>query len=111
LEFLSPSWLGELSSAEDDVSLHFLEKEDKNFPGGTIWNMEKNRGMRLVEDDLQWSELNPRDEIPRVSRDRKHEHPPSKSPDLCRVIFTTVEEVLHGFCFIASEAGGFRSHA
>jgi hypothetical protein len=76
LEFLSTSWLGELSSAEDDVSLHFLEKENKNFPGGTIWNMEKNRGMRLIEDDFQWSELNPGDEIPRVSRDRKHEHPP-----------------------------------
>jgi hypothetical protein len=56
LELLSTSWLGELSSAEDDVSLHFLEKEDKNFPGGPIWNMEKNRGMQLIEDDFQWKE-------------------------------------------------------
>ncbi len=67
LEPLSTSWLRKLSSAEDDVSLHFLEKEDKNFPGGPIWDMEKDRGMWLIEDDLQWSSLNPRDEVSRVS--------------------------------------------
>jgi hypothetical protein len=39
LELLSTSRLGELSSAENDVSLDFLEKENKNFPGGTIRNM------------------------------------------------------------------------
>jgi hypothetical protein len=111
LEFLSTSRLGKLSLAKNDVSLDFLEKENKDFPGGTIRNMEKNRWMRLIEDNFQWGELNPRDEISRMSRDRKSEHPPSQSPDLCRVVFITVEEVLHGFCFIASEAGGFCSHA
>jgi hypothetical protein len=110
LELLSTSRLSELSLAENDVSLDFLEKENKNFPGGTIQNMEKDRGMRLIEDDFQWSELNPRNEISRMSRDGKREHPPSKSPDLCRVVFTTIE-VLHGFCFIASEASDFCSHA
>ncbi len=111
LKLLSTSWLRELSSAEDDVSLHFLKKEDENFPGGPIWNMEKNRGMWLVEDDLKWSELYPGNEVSRVSRERKHKYPPSKGPDLCRVVFTTVEEVLHSFCFITSEAGGICSHA
>jgi hypothetical protein len=111
LELLSTSRLGELSPSENDVSLNFLEKENKNFPGGTIRNMEKNRGMRLIEDNFQWSELNPRDKISRVSRDRKSEHPLSEGPDLCRVVFIAVEEVLHGFYFIASEASGFCSHA
>jgi hypothetical protein len=60
LELLSTSRLSELSSTKNDVSLDFLEKENKNFPGGTIWNMEKDRGMRLVGDDFQWSKLNPR---------------------------------------------------
>jgi hypothetical protein len=41
LELLSTSWLGELSLAENDVSLDFLENENKNFPGGAIRNMEK----------------------------------------------------------------------
>jgi hypothetical protein len=63
LELLSTSRLSELSSMKNDVSLDFLEKENKNFPGGTIRNMEKDRGMRLVEDDFQWSKLNPRNEI------------------------------------------------
>jgi hypothetical protein len=111
LELLSTSRLSEVSTAENDVSLDFLEEENKNFPGCTIWNMEKDRGMRLIEDDFQWSELNPRNEVSRMSREDKREHPPSKSPDLCKVVFTTIEEVLHGFCFIASEAGGFCSHA
>ncbi len=56
-----------MSSAENDVSLDFLEKENENFPGGTIRNMEEKRRMRLIEDNFQWSELNPRDEISRVS--------------------------------------------
>ncbi len=81
LELLSTSRLSGLSSMRNDASLDFLEKENKNFPGGTIRNMEKDRGMRLVEDDFQWSKLNPRNEISRVSRDGKCEHPPSKSPD------------------------------
>jgi hypothetical protein len=51
LELLSTSWLGKLSSAENDVSLDFLEKENKNFPGGAIRNMEKDRGMRLIEEN------------------------------------------------------------
>ncbi len=67
LKLLSTSRLRKLSPAEDDVSLHFLEKENKNFPGSPVWNMEKNRGMWLIEDDLQWSELDPRDEVSRVS--------------------------------------------
>ncbi len=75
LKFLSTSRLSKLSSAENDVSLDFLEKENKNFPSGTLWNMEKNRWMRLVEDNFQLGELNPRDEISRMSRDRKSEHP------------------------------------
>jgi hypothetical protein len=79
LELLSTSWLGELSSAENDVSLDFLEKENKNFPGGTIRNMEKDRQMRLIEDDFQWSELNPKNEISRMSRDGKREHPPARA--------------------------------
>jgi hypothetical protein len=53
LELLSASRLSELSSAENDVSLDFLEEEDKNFPGGTIGNMEKNRGMWLIKDNFQ----------------------------------------------------------
>ncbi len=69
LELLSTSFLSELSSAENDVSLDFLEKENKNFPGGTMRNMEKDRQMRLIEDDFQWSELNPKNEISRMSRD------------------------------------------
>ncbi len=67
LKFLSTSRLSKLSSAENDVSLDFLEKENKNFPSGTIRNMEKNRWVRLVEDNFQWGELNPRDEISRMS--------------------------------------------
>jgi hypothetical protein len=69
LKLLSTSRLRELSSTENNVLLHFLKKEDENFPGSPVWNMEKNRGMRLIEDDLQWSELDPGDEISRVSRD------------------------------------------
>jgi hypothetical protein len=42
LKFLSTSRLSKLSSAKDDVSLDFLEKKNKDFPSGTIWNMEKN---------------------------------------------------------------------
>jgi hypothetical protein len=41
LKFLSASRLSELSSAEDDVSLDFLEKENKDFPSGAVRNMEK----------------------------------------------------------------------
>jgi hypothetical protein len=36
------SRFSKLSSAEDDVSLDFLKKEDKDFPKGTVRNMEKN---------------------------------------------------------------------
>jgi hypothetical protein len=61
-----------------DISLHFLKKEDENFSGVPVWDMEKNRGMWLIEDDLQWSELYPGNEVSRVSRDRKHEYLPSK---------------------------------
>jgi hypothetical protein len=67
--------------------------------------------MWLVEDNFQWSEFNPRNEISRMSRERKSEHPPSQSPNLCRIVFTIIEEVLHGFCSITSEASAFCSHA
>ncbi len=111
LELFSTSGLRELSLAEDDILLHFLEKEDENFSGDPIWDMEKDRGMWFVEDDLQWSEVYPGNEVSRVSRDRKHECPPSKGSNLCRVVFTTIEEVLHSFRFITSVAGGICSHA
>jgi hypothetical protein len=111
LKFLSTSRLSKLSSAEDDVSLDFLEKKNKDFPSGKVWNMEKNWWVRLVEDNFQWSKFNPRNEISRVSRERKSEHPPSQSPNLCRIVFTIIEEVLHGFCSITSEASAFCSHA
>ncbi len=38
--------------------------------------------MRLVEDNVQWGEVNPRDEISRVSRNRESEHLSSQGPDL-----------------------------
>ncbi len=82
LKLLSTSQLRELSSMENNVSLHFQKKEDENFPGSSAWNMEKNRGMWLIEDNLQWSELDPGDEISRVSRGRKRKYPPRKCPDL-----------------------------
>jgi hypothetical protein len=41
LKFLSTSRLSKLSSAEDDVSLDFLEKENKDFPSGIIRNNQE----------------------------------------------------------------------
>jgi hypothetical protein len=67
LKLLSSSWIRELSTTEDNVSLYFLRKEDVDFPGGPVWNMKKNRGMQLIEDNLQRGELNSGDEISRVS--------------------------------------------
>jgi hypothetical protein len=90
LKLLSTSRLRELSTMENNVSLYFLKKEDEDFPGGSILEMKKNRGIRLVEDNLQRSELDSVDEISRASRDCKHKDPPSKCPDLCRVVFTAI---------------------
>ncbi len=49
LKSLSTSRLSKLSSAEDDVSLDFLEKENKDFPSGTVRNMEKNRWVGVLK--------------------------------------------------------------
>jgi hypothetical protein len=110
LKFLSMSGLSKLSSAEDDVPFDFLEKKNENFPSGAVRNVKKNWWMWLVEDNFQWGEVNPRDEISGVSPEWQSEHPSSQGPDLCWVIFTSVKEMLHGLYFFTSEASGFCSH-
>ncbi len=90
LKLLSTSRLRELSTTEDYISLYFLKKEDEDFPSGGMRDIKKNRGMRLVEDNFQRSELDSGDEISRVSQDRKHKNSPSKCPDLCRVVSAAI---------------------
>jgi hypothetical protein len=52
LKLLSTSRLRQRSTTEDDISLYFLKKKDEDFPRGSVWNMKKNRGVRLVEDNF-----------------------------------------------------------
>ncbi len=67
--------------------------------------------MWFVENNFQWSEVNPGNIVSRVSRKREGENFASHSPYFCRVIFAAIEEVFHSFNFLTSEAGWFRSHA
>ena len=40
-KFFSTSWLSKLGTPEDDVSLDFLKKENKDLSGSTIRDVEK----------------------------------------------------------------------
>ncbi len=49
-------------------SFHFLNELQQAILSGNIFDMDEDRGMRLVEDDVEGREFYPGDEFPSVMR-------------------------------------------
>lgn len=67
---------------EDDVSLDFLKEDNQNISSGSIFDINKNRGMVLIEDNFFRCEDNAGNIFLSMSRNHQGHRSPQKVPTL-----------------------------